>query len=86
MENKNLVFDMSWPSGKKAEFIRNNESDIYVGVTADGLEAEVHLQKGEGCVVKYTAPTKPKWFQCIEYDSDGFRVGEWPEYKRGQEV
>ena len=59
----------------RAEFIRNAESDLYIGRTEDGREARVFLQKGVGMKVQMKQRGKPNWWEVIMYDADGYQEG-----------
>lgn len=57
------------------EFIHNNESSIYEGTNIDGESVIVLLEKGKGMIVKTQKHNKPKWFEVVEYDEDGYQTG-----------
>lgn len=59
----------------RAEFIREAESGIYGGKTDDGLEVQVYLDKGIGMRVFIEQRDQPRWWEVIEYDSEGYQEG-----------
>lgn len=56
----------------RAEFIATAEEGIYTGVTESGLQVLVHLGK-TGMSVYTEQKEKPKWWQVIDYDVDGYQ-------------
>jgi hypothetical protein len=74
LDKKNVV--IGWSNDKeRRDFIHNTESSIYTGINEDGEDVVVMLDKGRGMDVKTVKKTKPKWYEIIEYDEDGFNVG-----------
>lgn len=49
--------------------------DGYEGVNVDGDPVHVFVQKDECMVIKTNHKAKPKWWECVEYDADGYQVG-----------
>jgi len=76
---KTVVFEKSqlefeeWEVRKK--FIEETESGIYDGVNVDGEKVLVFLEKNQGMLVKTIKASKPKWYEVIEYDEEGYTVG-----------
>lgn len=56
----------------RAEFIETAEVGIYTGISASGLQVRVHLGK-KGMSVYTEQKEKPKWWQVIDYDTDGYQ-------------
>lgn len=71
-EFKNIDFETS---EGRFDFIQNNESSIYEGTNKDGERVIITLEKGIGMDVKTQKHSKPKWFEVVEYDADGWQVG-----------
>lgn len=61
-------------------FISNMESEIYSGTNVNGENIIVEVTKGEGMQIKTCRKTKPKWWEVIEYDKDGFQISISYEY------
>ncbi|WAB25128.1 hypothetical protein M3_0177 [Lysinibacillus phage vB_LfM_LysYB1] len=69
-ESKALV-DLDFTSREvRKAFILNAESGLYAGTNEDGRKCVVMLQQGEGMTVKNM--NSKNWFECIDYDSEGF--------------
>lgn len=58
----------------RAEFIAKAEVGIYEGVTPSGLKVRVFLGK-TGMSIYTEQKTKPKWWQVVDYDVDGYQEG-----------
>lgn len=68
-------YDFTEPSGR-AKFISEQESSIYIGHNQDHEQVMIFLEKGVGCIIKTKHRNKPKWWECLEYDKDGYLIGE----------
>lgn len=68
-------YDFTDPEGR-AKFISENKSSIYEGKNIDGENILIHLEQNEGMIVKTRHHSKPNWWQCFEYDKDGYLIGE----------
>jgi len=49
--------------------------DGYEGKNIDGEDVLVFVQKGDCMVIKTRHKAKPRFWECVEYDSDGLQVG-----------
>ena len=58
----------------RKEFIKENESNIYTGMNEDGEEVIIFLEQNDGMIIKTRHANKPKYFECIEYDNDGYQL------------
>lgn len=67
------MFDFSSRENIK-DFIHNTESGIYTGKNIDGENVVVIIEQGKGMDIKTQKHSKPKWYEVIEYDEDGFQV------------
>lgn len=59
---------------ERKEFIDRIESGIYEGLNIDGDKVYVIVEKGRGMDIKTCHKEKPKWFEVVEYDENGFQV------------
>lgn len=72
--SKDLALDFS-DRNRIANFISNCDSwDGYEGKNVDGERVLVFVNKNEGMVVKTIHHSKPKRYEVVEYDVDGFQV------------
>lgn len=56
------------------------ESGIYEGKNIEGEEIILFREKNNGCILKRLQPNG--WYQCLEYDENGFLDGEYYEKER----
>lgn len=49
------------------------ENGIYTGKNIDGETILLKLEQGKGMTVSTIHKDKPKWFEVIEYDADGWQ-------------
>jgi hypothetical protein len=49
--------------------------DGYTGTNVDGEEVQVFIQQGQGMIIKTKHTAKPKWWECVEFDVDGYQAG-----------
>ncbi len=56
------------------KFIQNMESNLYVGKNVDGEEIQIRLQKGVGMEVWTRHHAKPRWWEVVTFDDQGFQV------------
>lgn len=68
-----LVIDFS-DRGTIKKFICENQSSVYEGTNIEGEEVFILLEQGMGMDVKTIKKEKPRWFQVVEYDSDGYQL------------
>lgn len=66
-------YDFSSFEGR-AKFIAENESSIYTGENEDGEPVMIVLEQGEGMTIKTRHAEKPRWWECVEVDKDGFQT------------
>ena len=57
----------------RAKFIREMESDLYVGKNVDGEEVQVRLQQGAGMEIWTRHHEKPRWWEVVSFDEYGFQ-------------
>lgn len=74
MYNNNSTYNFENLSNRK-KFINEMNSGIYSGVTSEGEDIIILLDKGEGMEVKIRRLNKPNWYECIYYDENGFQEG-----------
>lgn len=74
METLKAIDQLDFSSREaRAKFIHNNESGIYEGKNVDGEYVMVFLQNSIGMTIKTRHTSKPRWFECVSIDSDGFQ-------------
>ncbi len=71
MSTMDFKVDMSQPKAI-ANFVASTESTILSGRNDQGEEVIVLLQQGVGLTHMTKHPSKPKWWEVIEYDADGY--------------
>lgn len=59
----------------RAVFIQSMESSLYSGANTDGEEVLVLLEQGKGMEIKTRHADKPRWYECVHYDKDGYQEG-----------
>ena len=64
---------------ERSKFIASTESGVYTGETESGEYCRMHLEKGQGMIVKIQREGKEEWFECIEYDKDGYQISVFYE-------
>ena len=60
-------------SSDRKSFTQNEESNIYTGINENGEEVHVYNQQGQGIIIKTRHITKPRFWECVEYDEDGWQ-------------
>ena len=60
----------------RRKFIQNMESNLYAGKNGDGDEVQIRLQKGVGMEVWTRRKEKPRWWEVVTFDDQGFQVSE----------
>lgn len=58
----------------REEFIRDNKSGLYTGTNIDGEPVIIALEQGDSMEVMTIRKVKPKWYECVEYDNQGYQV------------
>lgn len=66
-----MLKNMDTESGRKT-FIQSMESNVYTGFNVDGEETIIMQEQGVGMEVRTCHKEKENWYECVEYDSDGY--------------
>jgi hypothetical protein len=56
-------------------FAESKGCDFDGGKNIDGVRVHVFVQKDEGMVIKTCHSAKPNFWECVEFDADGYKVG-----------
>lgn len=62
-------------ASERAKFIQDTDSGIYLGTNEEGEEVIILLDRGKGMTVQVRHAEKPKWYECIHYDVNGWQEG-----------
>ena len=54
-------------------FMKQYGEGIFKGHNVDSDPVIVIIDKNNGMIVKTRHSEKPKWWECVEYDSDGWQ-------------
>lgn len=71
---KELLEGVENREGRKY-FISILRSGLYDGTNTAGESVLVGVEQGKGMVIKTIHANKPKWYEVVEYDEDGFQCG-----------
>lgn len=73
MEEKIKLEDLDFTSREVRKRFISKYTGLYSGYNVDGEMVVVESTKDVGMLVKTIHKEKPKWFEVVEYDKDGFQ-------------